>query len=111
MYYYFFLTVDFLQTTSTTFPQYGVMYAIMHYQATNGVSAGLAYQFFPTGTPLTAASVSPVRTDIINPCQLQRQVACNAACYTVKNDVPLPRFFYESTDSLGVTGAGNFSGC
>ncbi len=93
------------QTPSVTFPQYSVIYATMHYLFTNGANARLAYEFFPPGTPITAASVTPMRTDIINPCQLQRQVQCSAGCFVTQNNIPMPRFFYESTDTPGTASA------
>ncbi len=85
--------------TSATFPANSVLEAFMYYDFF-GKPSRFALDYLGTGT-------APARTDIVNPCNVQRQVSCGGACFTTADLGFVPRLFLASGDSTS-SGAGGF---
>jgi hypothetical protein len=83
-------------TTSATFPANAVLEAFMYYDFF-GKPSRFALEYLQ-GTALA-------RTDVVNPCNVQRQVSCGGACFTTADLGFVPRLFVASGDTAS-TGAG-----
>ncbi len=93
--------------TSTIFTPNAVFTGNLYYSLSSK-TASMAFQYFAPGTTIASASNSTpiVRTDLLNPCQVQRQVTCGTGttCVSIAETQLIPRLFHELGD---VACAGN----
>jgi hypothetical protein len=82
--------------TSATFPANSVLDAFMYYDFF-GKPSRFALDYVVGG--------SLARTDVVNPCNVQRQVSCGGQCFTTADLGFVPRIFLASGDAAS-TGAG-----
>ncbi len=88
-------------TTSTVFPPAAITTGYLYYNFEASPAQTFAFSFFPPGTAVTA-SPTTTRTDLLSPCQVQRQVTCGTttSCVSIAETMLIPRFFVETTDTL-----------
>lgn len=60
---------------------------------------------FPLG-PRNLAGSNLIRTDIINPCNVARQISCGGLCFTTADLGFVPRFFLANGDTTSTAGSG-----
>ncbi len=87
-------------------PPNSVLAATLYYGYLPSPSTKIAWGFYPAATLVTQAlPVTPARIDLQLPCAVQRQITCSGGgCVQITETKLIPRFFDESTDSLGCTG-------
>ncbi len=97
-------------SVSTVFPRVSTVAAYIYYNFLGGASARVSYDFFAAGQTVSASPPTVgSRTDILNPCKLQRLVTCGAGCFNIQEKQNLPRFFLEASDTLGTAGSRLYS--
>jgi hypothetical protein len=94
-------------SSSSTFARGAVQAAYLYYNFVPSPNTRIQYQFFDPSQTVDAASPTIVRTDLQDPCSIQRQVTCGGICYSVSERQDLPRFFREASDTLGFAGSYN----
>ena len=88
-------------TTSSTFAPNAVQALNIYYNYIPTPETRIGYEFFDTTQDVSTASPSVIRTDVQDPCNVQRIVTCGNACFTVSERQDIPRFFREEGDVLG----------
>jgi hypothetical protein len=110
-------------TVSTTFAVNSVQAANLYYYYVPTPNTRAAYEFFDPADSVTSTNPTIVRTDIQDPCKIQRLVVscvwcyhcfwifaklcfqtCGSRCLTVSERQDIPRFFREASDLRGAPG-------
>lgn len=90
--------VSLSRASSSTIPKSVVVHANILYNYLPSPNTRIAYQFYQNGQTVADASPTLVRTDLQNPCLVQRAVQCTSGCVQISETLLIPRFFAESTD-------------
>ena len=85
-------------TSSATYPANSVLEAFIYFDFF-GKPSRFALDYVSIGGALQ-------RTDIVNPCNVQRQISCGGLCFTTADLGFVPRFFVASGDVAGTAGTG-----
>lgn len=95
--------VTTLSTSSSTFAPNSVQLLMLHYNYVPTPNTRVAYEFFALSDQLSSGTPTIIRTDVQDPCRVERNVKCGNQCFTVSERQDIPRFFLESRDLLGAT--------
>lgn len=88
-------------TVSTVFPAGAETTGFLYYNFQTSPAQTYAIGFFPPGTPVNANTPAIPRTDLLAPCQVQRQITCGSttSCVSIVETQLVPRLFHELGDA------------